>query len=76
MFGLPDLTQFAIFTVHGLLVFAISLGLLKLFNSRSKQIAQWMGSILRSPADLALQAKVRSEVDELCQAFPAPHEHA
>ena len=24
----------------------------------------------------ALQAKVRSEVDELCQAFPAPHEHA
>lgn len=42
VFGLPDLTQFAIFTVHGLLVFAISLGLLKLFNSRSKQIAQWM----------------------------------
>jgi len=41
-----------------------------------KQIAQWMGSILRSPADLALQAKVRSEVDELCQAFPTPHEHA
>ena len=41
-----------------------------------KQIAQWIGSILRAPADLALQARVRGEVDELCQAFPAPHEHA
>ncbi len=42
VFGLPDLIQFAIFTVHGLVVFGISLGLLKLVNSRSKHIAQWM----------------------------------
>ena len=42
VFGLSELTQFAIFTVHGLLVFGLSLGLLKLFNARSKQIAQWM----------------------------------
>lgn len=42
VFGLPDSTQFVIFAVHGLFVFGVSLGLLKLFNTRSKQVAQWL----------------------------------
>ena len=42
IFGLSALTQFAIFTAHGLFVFGLCLGLLKLFNARSKQILQWM----------------------------------
>jgi hypothetical protein len=42
VFGLPDFTQFVIFAVHGLFVFGVSLGLLKLFNARSKQVAQWL----------------------------------
>lgn len=42
LFGLSALTQFAIFAVHGLVVFGLSLGLLTLFNARSKQITQWM----------------------------------
>ncbi len=42
VFGLSALTQFAIFAVHGLFGFGLSLALLKLFNTRSKQILQWM----------------------------------
>lgn len=42
LFGLSPLTQFAIFAVHGLVVFGLSFGLLKLFNARSKQVTQWM----------------------------------
>ncbi len=45
-------------------------------ETQMRQIARWIGSILKAPADTTLQAKIRGEVDELCKAFPAPHEHA
>jgi glycine hydroxymethyltransferase len=45
-------------------------------ETQMRHIARWIGSILKAPADTTLQAKIRGEVDELCKAFPAPHEHA
>lgn len=42
MFGLPEAVQLAVFCVHGLLVFGLSFGLLKLFNARAREIGQWM----------------------------------
>lgn len=45
-------------------------------ETQMKQIARWIGAVLKAPADIGLQDKIRGEVDELCKAFPAPHEHA
>ena len=45
-------------------------------ETQMKQIARWIGTILKSPDNSSLQQKIRGEVDELCKAFPAPHEHA
>ena len=45
-------------------------------ETQMAQIARWIGAILKAPADTAVQLKIRGEVDELCKAFPAPHEHA
>ena len=45
-------------------------------ETQMKQIARWIGTILKAPDNSSLQQKIRGEVDELCKAFPAPHEHA
>ena len=37
-----------------------------------RRIGAWIGEVLADPADTAVQAKVRAEVKELCQQFPAP----
>ncbi len=37
-----------------------------------RQIAGWIGEVLKDPADAAAQEKVRAEVRELCKQFPAP----
>jgi glycine hydroxymethyltransferase len=37
-----------------------------------RTIAGWIGSILRNPSDKHAQAAVRSDVNELCEHFPAP----
>ena len=37
-----------------------------------RRIGAWIGQVLADPADTAVQAKVRAEVKELCQQFPAP----
>ncbi len=37
-----------------------------------RQIAAWIGEVLKDPADAAKQGKVRGEVRELCKQFPAP----
>ncbi len=37
-----------------------------------RRIGGWIGEVLADPADTAVQAKVRAEVKELCQQFPAP----
>ncbi len=37
-----------------------------------RRIGAWIGQVLADPADAAVQAKVRAEVKELCQQFPAP----
>jgi len=37
-----------------------------------RTIAAWIGRILKSPGDAAAQVKVRAQVRELCQQFPAP----
>ena len=34
--------------------------------------AAWIGEVLADPADTTVQEKVRAEVKELCQQFPAP----
>jgi glycine hydroxymethyltransferase len=36
------------------------------------QIGQWIADVLASPDDDAVQQRVRGEVRELCQQFPAP----
>jgi glycine hydroxymethyltransferase len=35
-------------------------------------IAGWIGAILKSATDASLQARVRGQVREMCQQFPAP----
>ncbi|MFM8932030.1 MAG: serine hydroxymethyltransferase, partial [Gemmataceae bacterium] len=45
-------------------------------ETQMKQIARWIGAILKAPDSTSLQQTIRAEVDELCKAFPAPHEHA
>jgi glycine hydroxymethyltransferase len=37
-----------------------------------RTIAGWIGEILASPTDSAVQARVRGQVRELCEQFPAP----
>ena len=37
-----------------------------------RTIAGWIGSVLKNPADAALHARIRGEVRELCEQFPAP----
>src|SRR5207249_3664173 len=37
-----------------------------------RQIAAWIGQVLASPTDAAVQERVRSEVRELGRQFPAP----
>ena len=37
-----------------------------------RRIGAWIGQVLADPADTAVQVKVRAEVKELCQQFPAP----
>ena len=41
-----------------------------------RTIAAWIGRILKSPGDSTSQAKVRGQVRELCQQFPAPADAA
>jgi len=37
-----------------------------------KRIGAWIGEVVRAPDDEARVARVRAEVEELCNAFPAP----
>src|SRR5262249_13682012 len=37
-----------------------------------RMIAKWIGAVLASPEDKTAQERVRGEVRELCQQFPAP----
>jgi glycine hydroxymethyltransferase len=37
-----------------------------------RTIADWIGHILKNPGDAAAQARVRGQVRDLCQQFPAP----
>ncbi len=37
-----------------------------------RRVAGWIGEVLADPADAARQEKVRAEVRELCQQYPAP----
>lgn len=39
-------------------------------------IAVWISEVLKSPEDTAIQARIRGEVESLCQDFPAPRSHA
>jgi glycine hydroxymethyltransferase len=37
-----------------------------------RQIAAWIGEVLASPDDTAVQTRVRGQVQEMCLQFPAP----
>jgi glycine hydroxymethyltransferase len=37
-----------------------------------RQIGAWIGEVLAAPDDAAVQARVRGQVQDLCQQFPAP----
>ncbi len=37
-----------------------------------RRIAAWISDVLASPEDATVQARVREQVRELCQQFPAP----
>ena len=37
-----------------------------------RQIAAWIGDVLANPDDNAVQTRIRTQVQELCQQFPAP----
>jgi glycine hydroxymethyltransferase len=37
-----------------------------------RQIAAWIGEVLANPDDTTMQTRVRGQVQELCQQFPAP----
>jgi len=43
-----------------------------MLEAEMRQIAAWMGEVLTSPADAAVQERVRGKVREMCQQFPAP----
>jgi len=39
-------------------------------ESEMKQIAGWIGQVLKSPGDETLLARIKAQVRELCQSFP------
>jgi glycine hydroxymethyltransferase len=41
-------------------------------ETEMRQIAGWIGEVLAAPEDATVQARVRGQVEELCQHFPAP----
>jgi glycine hydroxymethyltransferase len=41
-------------------------------EAEMRQIAGWMGEVLTNPTDTAVQTRVRGQVRELCQQYPAP----
>ncbi|MBI2566241.1 MAG: serine hydroxymethyltransferase [Candidatus Schekmanbacteria bacterium] len=41
-------------------------------EDQARQIARWIGAVLRASADETLLATIRHEVVELCRQFPAP----
>ena len=41
-------------------------------ETEMRAIAGWIGEVLSAPEDAAVQARVRKQVGELCQQFPAP----
>jgi glycine hydroxymethyltransferase len=43
-----------------------------MLETEMRQIAGWIAAVLASPDDGALQKRVRGQVQELCQQFPAP----
>jgi glycine hydroxymethyltransferase len=45
-------------------------------ETEMRTIGGWIGEVLSAPDDQAVQKRVRSQVMELCQQYPAPAEHA
>lgn len=45
-------------------------------ETEMRRIAGWIGEVLSAPDDAAAQERVRAQVMELCEQFPAPAEHA
>jgi glycine hydroxymethyltransferase len=41
-------------------------------EAEMRQIAAWIGEVLAAPQDSSVQERVRRQVEELCQHFPAP----
>jgi glycine hydroxymethyltransferase len=41
-------------------------------ETEMRQIATWIGAVLATPDDTAVQARVRGQVRELCEQYPAP----
>ena len=41
-------------------------------ETEMRQIAAWIGEVLAAPEDAVVQQRVRGQVGELCQHFPAP----
>jgi glycine hydroxymethyltransferase len=41
-------------------------------ETEMRQIATWIGAVLSTPDDTAVQARIRGQVRELCEHFPAP----
>jgi glycine hydroxymethyltransferase len=41
-------------------------------ETEMRQIAGWIGEVLQAPENTAVQARIRGQVRELCQQFPAP----
>jgi glycine hydroxymethyltransferase len=41
-------------------------------EAEMKQVAKWIGEVLRAPEDAAVLEKVRGEVTELTKGFPVP----
>jgi glycine hydroxymethyltransferase len=43
-------------------------------ETEMRRIAGWIGEVLAAPSDAGVQQRVRAQVAELCQQFPAPAE--
>jgi glycine hydroxymethyltransferase len=43
-------------------------------ETEMRAIGAWIGEVLGSPEDAAVQGRVRGQVRDLCQQFPAPAE--
>ena len=41
-------------------------------ETEMRRIAQWIGEVLAKPEDAGVSERVRGQVKELCQQFPAP----